>query len=253
MVASLNARTQNLTSELTLVVDPGKLSPRSRAAYELIATEIAAGIKPSELAQSLGVAPSWVSDQLAALRLEVLFSQGVFPPLPQDEYEALCQSIAQHGVLVPVVVDEEGEIIDGRHRKWAADEVGANCPVEVQQGLTLREKRELSITLNAGRRHMTTGEKRMLATAELMHDQNRSDREIARAVGVDHKTVGKLRREIEIAEGVYQETEPTAEDEKVVASLDEMPEKVFGVAQCPCCENRLRVLKVRGELILEAF
>jgi hypothetical protein len=240
-------------SELTLDVDPGKLSPRSRAAYDLIATEIAAGIKPSELAQSLGVAPSWVSDQLAALRLEILFSQGAFPPLPQDEYEALCTSIVEHGVLVPIIKDEKGETIDGRHREMAAAAVGAECPVEIHTGLTLREKRELSITLNAGRRHMTTAEKRMLATAELMHDQNRSDREIARAVGVDHKTVGKLRREIEIAEGVYAETEPTDDDEQVVAKLDTLPEKVFGVAECPCCKNRLRVLKVRGELVLEAF
>ena len=37
------------------------------------------------------------------------------PQLAEDEYAALEQSIAEHGLLTPIVVDENGVIIDG-HR-----------------------------------------------------------------------------------------------------------------------------------------
>ena len=39
-----------------------------------------------------------------------------FPPLATDEYEALRESIYRFGVLVPVIVDLEGNVLDGNHR-----------------------------------------------------------------------------------------------------------------------------------------
>ena len=42
------------------------------------------------------------------------------PPLPTDQYEALRDNIAVHGVLVPILVDSDGlvrRIIDGNYRK----------------------------------------------------------------------------------------------------------------------------------------
>lgn len=253
-VVSRPARSRSLTNELTLDIAPGRLSPQSKATYDSIWMEIANGHKPSELASSLGVAPSWVSDRLAELKLEILFSQGVFPPLSDEQYDALRTSIDEQGVLVPIVVDEDGAVIDGRHRKKIAAELGRECPIEVAHGLTLSEKRELAITLNASRRHLTTRDKQTLVVAELMQDRDRSNRAIARVVGVDDKTVGRIRKGIEIAEGIWENPpEPTLEDDGVLDELDTLPERVFGVAQCPCCDTRLRALKVRGEFLLEAF
>jgi len=37
-----------------------------------------------------------------------------FPPLATDEYEALRESIYRFGVLVPVIVDLEGNVLDGQ-------------------------------------------------------------------------------------------------------------------------------------------
>lgn len=47
------------------------------------------------------------------------------PPVTEEEYAALKASIAEHGVLVHVVEDTEGNIIDGYHRRQAWEELRA--------------------------------------------------------------------------------------------------------------------------------
>jgi ParB-like chromosome segregation protein Spo0J len=77
------------------------------------------------------------------------------PPLPPEQYEALRDHIAVHGVLVPILVDGDGPVrgvIDGNHRKRIADELGYDCPEIVKEGLTDQEKRTLARALNLARR-----------------------------------------------------------------------------------------------------
>lgn len=40
----------------------------------------------------------------------------IMPDLTPEEYEALKADIQANGVLIPVEVDEEGNILDGYHR-----------------------------------------------------------------------------------------------------------------------------------------
>jgi ParB-like chromosome segregation protein Spo0J len=40
----------------------------------------------------------------------------VLPDLSDDEYAALKEDVRQHGILVPVEVDEDGQIPDGHNR-----------------------------------------------------------------------------------------------------------------------------------------
>jgi len=40
----------------------------------------------------------------------------LLPPLKTSEREALAADIAVHGVLHPIVIDEDGNILDGHHR-----------------------------------------------------------------------------------------------------------------------------------------
>jgi len=47
----------------------------------------------------------------------------VFDQLPPDKYEALKQDIAQRGILVPIEVDEDGNILDGHNRAAIAEEL----------------------------------------------------------------------------------------------------------------------------------
>ena len=75
----------------------------------------------------------------------------LWPPLPPDVYQRLKQSIAEHGVLNPVVVDQDGRIIDGVHRARACAELGREYPT-----LTLPEgfdPHEAALRFNADRRH----------------------------------------------------------------------------------------------------
>lgn len=113
-------------SELIRDIDPGKLPPRTRAIYSEIGTAITRGWRPSELAEKLGVAPSWLSVCIGELRTALGLLNGVFPTLSEEEYDALRESIARRGVEVPIVVDEQG-VIDGHARVAALHDLAEIC------------------------------------------------------------------------------------------------------------------------------
>src|ERR1019366_8699330 len=69
------------------------------------------------------------------------------PALPHEQFLALRDNIAVHGVLVPILVDEDKRIIDGNYRKNIADELGYDCPELMQEGLGDDEKRTLARAL----------------------------------------------------------------------------------------------------------
>lgn len=90
---------------------------------------------------------------------------------------------------------------DGLHRGAAAKQVGANLWVDVQPGTRL-EAEWLALTANQkhGLRRSREDVRRIVRLA-LLHpnEANLSDREIARHCGVDHKTVGRMRVELEVS------------------------------------------------------
>ncbi len=126
----------------------------------------------------------------------------LLPPLSDEAYAALRESIAEHGVLVPVEVDEEGNVLDGHHRRRAWEELRAegvrlpDYPRVVRAGLTETEKRQLVRALNLARRHLSQRERRALVADAIRDDPQASDRRIAVALGVDHKTVAAVRSEL---------------------------------------------------------
>ena len=121
----------------------------------------------------------------------------VMPDLSVEELNALAASITEHGVLVAVVIDEEGAVIDGHHRQLIADSLGIDYPIEMREGLTEVEKRTLAFDLNGHRRHLSPEVKRALISRSLKADPDLSDRQHAARVGCDHKTVGTVRGSLE--------------------------------------------------------
>lgn len=122
------------------------------------------------------------------------------PPLSSDDYEALRDNIAVHGVLVPILVDGDGpvrRIIDGNYRKRIADELGYDCPEIVQAGLTEEEKRTLARALNLARRQLDRDQRRQLIAGQLAETPQRSNRWVAKQLGVHHGTVASVRAELE--------------------------------------------------------
>lgn len=86
----------------------------------------------------------------------------LLPDLAADDFARLKASIAERGVEVPVIVDEDGAIIDGHNRALIADSLGIDYPKIVRAGLAPHEKRLLAVELNLARRQLTEAQKVLL-------------------------------------------------------------------------------------------
>ncbi|MFF4403771.1 ParB N-terminal domain-containing protein [Streptomyces sp. NPDC001404] len=121
----------------------------------------------------------------------------LLPPLSDEEYAALRADIAEHGIRVPIDVDEHGQVLDGHHRAWITAELGIACPRRVVAGLTEEQKRTHAIAVNVHRRSLSREDKRALIQRSLLSDPHLSDRQHAERTGSDHKTVATQRTQLE--------------------------------------------------------
>ena len=89
----------------------------------------------------------------------------IFPPMIQDEFESLKKSIHCNGQEVPIkVLKSTNEIIDGRHRYKACQELNIEPLIEwIEDDLTEERLRSLIIKLNLDRRHLTPSQKAWIA------------------------------------------------------------------------------------------
>ena len=78
----------------------------------------------------------------------------VMPPLSSTEYAELQSAIVKRGVLVPVVFDQHGNIIDGHNRVEIADKHNLSYVREVIEIDDDDHGRELAVTLNVTRRQL---------------------------------------------------------------------------------------------------
>ena len=102
------------------------------------------------------------------------------------------------GVMVPVELDEAGEVLDGHHRVRACAELGiTEYPRIIRPGLTEDQKREHILALNLDRRHLTQEQRRTLIAELLKAKPEDSNREVAAQVKVSPTTVGDVRAELE--------------------------------------------------------
>jgi ParB-like chromosome segregation protein Spo0J len=119
----------------------------------------------------------------------------VLPPLSDEEYQALKEDMAENGMLVPVVQDTAGNIIDGHHRVRAYQELLAEgraaggFPTVERSGLPTEEKRDLAWRLNMQRRHLNRAQKHEAIERKLKESPEWADNRIAKLLGVDGKTV----------------------------------------------------------------
>lgn len=118
----------------------------------------------------------------------------LFSPLDAGTEAALRASIRRFGVLVPIVVDQHGKVIDGHHRQRLAAELHVKCPREIQRVDDESHAHALAVTLNTDRRHLTAEQRRDVVVhldSKRTPDgqKQHSTRAIAHALGVDQKTV----------------------------------------------------------------
>jgi ParB-like chromosome segregation protein Spo0J len=83
----------------------------------------------------------------------------IFPRMPAAEFDALKADIEQHGVREPVWT-HDGQLIDGRHRWRACDELGIECPTREYEGADVAA---FVVSLNLRRRHLDESQRAMVA------------------------------------------------------------------------------------------
>lgn len=185
----------------------------------------------------------------------------VMPALTPDEEEWLRNDIVLHGVLVPVEVDENGDILDGHHRERIARELGRDYPVVIREGLTEDQKLEHVVSLNVVRRQMS-GHDRQAVIADLKR-RGLSLRAIAKAVGVHHTTVMRSLAGADAPADVDQPSGPTSdageameptdamraasdEEARDAATPEPIPQEPEPIEVAPSLRDRVLALRAEG-------
>ena len=114
----------------------------------------------------------------------------LFPMMSVDELNDLADDIAQHGLREPVRLYPNGEedlLLDGRNRMIACDIAGVECDYRYYEG---DDPVAFVMSLNMSRRHLTVGQKAMIALEVLPL----YEAEAARRAGGRPKSTGEKPR-----------------------------------------------------------
>ncbi len=142
----------------------------------------------------------------------------LFPMMSEPELRELGEDIKRNGMQLPIYMwaqDKDSrnyELVDGRNRLTAMELVGIR--VLDENGFNDKQIHpfrninwyygehmdpwEFVVSANIHRRHLTQEQKRDLVATLLKATPEKSNRQIAATVGVDHKTVGAVRQEREV-------------------------------------------------------
>lgn len=140
----------------------------------------------------------------------------VLPQHNPDEVDALFEDLRANGLKVAVIVDENGEIIDGRLRSKLCDRLNIPWRPTATEALDLTDdqKAALRIKLNLLRRNTppTAEQKRKCMEVILKAESHLSNGAIAKLCGYDHSTVSKYRKKLEEAGEIQRATTATGSD-----------------------------------------
>jgi hypothetical protein len=110
--------------------------------------------------------------------------------LEPDDFESLVQHIKEHGLQNPIVVDDDGVLIDGRMRLAACDKAGVEPRYERLNG---HDPVAYIWGANGQRRQMTKGQKAMIAawSPDQYPNGMPTNRQLAKLAGVAPATMDK--------------------------------------------------------------
>ena len=121
----------------------------------------------------------------------------VLPPLSPEEYGALRDHIACNGVEEPILVTSEGIIIDGHERFKAVTELGIRkYPIRVVGNLSEKERREMAISLNLLRRHLSRSERQHSLEELIGFNPQISSRDLAATAKVSQSTAARAKAKV---------------------------------------------------------
>lgn len=98
----------------------------------------------------------------------------LFPLLRAPEFNALVADIREHGLMEPIVLDVDGNLIDGRNRARACEQLGIVPECKVYEG---DDVWQYVVSQNLHRRHLSDSQRAMIAAqiADLPKHLHRPD------------------------------------------------------------------------------
>jgi len=96
----------------------------------------------------------------------------IFPPMSAEEYAALVQDIRERGLLEPIWL-YDGQVLDGRHRSRACQELGIEPETREYTG---DDPLGFVVSLNLKRRHLSESQRAMVAARVANMRQGRPDK-----------------------------------------------------------------------------
>lgn len=130
-------------------------------------------------------------------------------PLTEEEYSSLKNGISEDGIVSSIVIDANGDVIDGHTRleAWAElliEDKPAPSSAPVVRRTDLSEPKAIKAMarkLNLQRRQLSTTDRRKVVRGQIVDTPEKSDKAIALMLGVDRSVV-KTVREQAVSEGL---------------------------------------------------
>ena len=129
----------------------------------------------------------------------------MFPLMDGDEFDNLVDDIKANGLREPIVL-HECMVLDGRNRYRACLKAGVEPKFRNFDPVTESSPEAFVVSANAHRRHLNLEQKKEVAAKMLRQNAQASDRAIGRMVGLDNKTVGKVRDRVNRELKEFKET-----------------------------------------------
>jgi ParB-like chromosome segregation protein Spo0J len=137
--------------------------------------------------------------------IEVHEAAALLPMPSAEDMNLMAADIKENGQQQPILLTEDGKLLDGRGRLAARElaglivltKAGKLSKTVPQEIVETDDPIGLVLSLNLARRHLTGADKRLIVQRLLKLDPSRSNRQIAKLAGVSHVTVGSERKERE--------------------------------------------------------
>ena len=118
----------------------------------------------------------------------------LFPLMAKDELQTLAADIKKNGLLVPITLNKDGALLEGRNRLNACQIAGVEPRFDTYRG---NDPVGFVMSANIHRRHLTTSQKRDLVAKLLKLEPGKSDRQVAATAKVSPTTVANERKKAE--------------------------------------------------------
>lgn len=175
----------------------------------------------------------------------------LLPPLPEEQRAALEADILQNGCYSPIIVNEDLEIVDGHHRYHICEEHGLPYEMAVFSFADVLEAQQWALDTQKARRNLTVWELGQIAlklkpgieqraaenqgartdlSATLPEGPVDTREELAKAVGIGERTMGKIMKIDEqgtdaVKEALNQGKVSVNKGYEIMREVTELPEE----------------------------